>query len=454
MACQLGSLCLGGKKKSIELFPFLFAGGFYFTINRQQHAMFSIFRISGFAPYVVMLFLNAFVDLGHKIVIQNAVFKYYSGTTQIMLTALVNALVILPFIMLFSPSGFLADKYPKQKVLQLSAAAAIVITVLITVCYYAGWFYAAFALTFVLGLQAALYSPAKYGYIKELAGKGNLAAGNAVVQAVTITAILLGVFVFSIFFEKLLMPGFSTLGQIIISVAPVGFVLIVCTAAETALAFRLPQKRNTDQDLRFDYIRYLSAGYLKHNLSSVRHSRTIWRCIVGLAVFWGVNQVVLAVFGAFLKEAAGVTNTVIAQGLLAVGGIGIIAGSLTAGKISKKSIATRLVPVGAAGMSAALFILPSLSNTVAIGILFLCYGLFGGLFIVPLNALIQLHADEGDMGRVLAANNFIQNIVMTVFLGLTILVAMGGLGSVPLLYLMCAVVVAGALYTAVKLPKP
>ena len=41
-----------------------------------------LFRIRGFMPYVAMLFLNAFVDLGHKIVIQNTVFKIYDGTTQ------------------------------------------------------------------------------------------------------------------------------------------------------------------------------------------------------------------------------------------------------------------------------------------------------------------------------------------------------------------------------------
>jgi acyl-[acyl-carrier-protein]-phospholipid O-acyltransferase / long-chain-fatty-acid--[acyl-carrier-protein] ligase len=50
-----------------------------------------LFRIRGFMPYVAMLFLNAFVDLGHKIVIQNTVFKIYDGTTQSALIAVVNA---------------------------------------------------------------------------------------------------------------------------------------------------------------------------------------------------------------------------------------------------------------------------------------------------------------------------------------------------------------------------
>ena len=65
-----------------------------------------IFRISGFVPYIVIVFLNAFVDLGHKIIIQNAVFTYYSGSLQIFLTAVVNALILLPFIMLFTRRVF------------------------------------------------------------------------------------------------------------------------------------------------------------------------------------------------------------------------------------------------------------------------------------------------------------------------------------------------------------
>ena len=47
-----------------------------------------------------------------------------------------------------------------------------------------------------------LYSPAKYGYIKELIGKERLTAANAVVQAVTIVAILSGIFIFSVLFEQ------------------------------------------------------------------------------------------------------------------------------------------------------------------------------------------------------------------------------------------------------------
>lgn len=147
-----------------------------------------LIKLRGFIPFILIIFLNAFVDLGHKILIQNTLFKAYDGQTQIILSAIVNALILLPFVLLFSPSGFLADKFRKPRVMQASAAAAVGLTLLITLSYYLGWFKLPFMLTFLLAVQSTFYSPAKYGYIKELVGKTLLAQANAAVQAVTIVA--------------------------------------------------------------------------------------------------------------------------------------------------------------------------------------------------------------------------------------------------------------------------
>ena len=122
--------------------------------------MTSLFRTAGFLAFVSAIFLNAFVDLGHKIIIQNTLFKVYDGELQIMLTALVNALILIPFVLLFTPSGFLSDKYPKNKVMRLSAWVAVGLTLMITFSYYQGWFWVAFAMTFLLAVQSAILSPA------------------------------------------------------------------------------------------------------------------------------------------------------------------------------------------------------------------------------------------------------------------------------------------------------
>ena len=111
--------------------------------------MVGFFKNIGTLPFLMAVFLNTLVDLGHKIVIQNTIFKVYDGSEQIFLTAIVNGLILLPFILLFSTAGFVADKYPKSSVMRLAAWFAVILTIGITISYALGWFWVAFAMTFL-----------------------------------------------------------------------------------------------------------------------------------------------------------------------------------------------------------------------------------------------------------------------------------------------------------------
>jgi acyl-[acyl-carrier-protein]-phospholipid O-acyltransferase/long-chain-fatty-acid--[acyl-carrier-protein] ligase len=277
-----------------------------------------LFKLRGFLPYVAMLFLNAFVDLGHKIVIQNTVFKVYDGQTQIVLMAIVNALILLPFIMLFTPAGYIGDKYPKPRVMRVSAWVAVGLTILITLFYYQGWFWPAFAMTFLLAMQSAFYSPAKYGYIRELVGKNSLAAANGIVQAATTVAILSGIFVFSMIFEFLLADkSITTRALVLTDIAPIGYFLILGALVEVAMAYRLPQTQETDTSMHFDWRKYRRATYIRENLATVTRHETILLSIIGLSIFWSISQVMIAAFPAYAEVALNETNTVVIQGILA-----------------------------------------------------------------------------------------------------------------------------------------
>lgn len=413
----------------------------------------SIYRIKGFLPYIVVIFLNAFTDLGHKIVIQNTVFKIYDGETQIILTAIINMLMLIPFIMFFSPSGFVGDRYSKSLVMRWLALAAIVITLLITLCYYLGQFELAFGLTFLLALQATFYSPAKYGYIKELVGNRHITMGNGVVQAVTTTSILGGIFVYSILFERYLEGvHYTDTADILRSIAPVGWMLVFGSTVEFLLAYRMPNiPRGSKKS--FSVSKYYRFEYLKENVSTLRQNHTIFVSIIGLSLFWGVSQVVLSVFPEYAKDSLGITNTVLVQGMMAIAGLGIIVGSLLAGKVSRHYIEIGTIPLGAIGITLSLFFVPHLTNPVAHMFNFFIFGVASGLFIVPLNAMIQYHSLEHELSTVLAGNNFMQNIVMFAFLVLTVLFALMGLRSVGLLYLMLLFSLAGSLYLLWKIPQ-
>lgn len=161
----------------------------------------------------------------------------------------------------------------------------------------------------------------------------------------------------------------------------------------------------------------------------------------------------LAAFPAYAKAALSIDNTLVLQGILAASGIGIALGSMLASKLSHNRIETGLIPVGAVGVAVGLWCLPLLTTPGSQALNFIFIGMMGGLFIVPLNALIQFHAADNELGTVLAANNWIQNIAMLGFLLLTVLFALAGVDSHYLLLLIATVAMVGGGYTIVKLPQ-
>lgn len=414
-----------------------------------------LIHFAGALPFFCAVFLNAFVDLGHKIVIQNTVFKLYDGHTQVILTAVVNGLILLPFILMLSPAGYLSDRYAKPRVMQLAAWIAVFLCAAITAFYYLGWFEMAFAMTFLLAVQSAIYSPAKMGFIKELFGKARLGEANGIVSALSIIAILTGIFAFSILFEwaypqENIVDG----GQVLQAIAPIGWVLLGSAILELVLMYRLPMRSVVASNTaNFDVPRWLTGRLFADDLAPLRHNRIIRLSVVGLAMFWSVGQVMLAAFPAFIKGVTGETNTILVQGVLACAGVGIALGSMIAGKASKDHIEIGLLPLAATGLAAGLLFLPTVSSLSAAAMTFLWIGFMGGAFIVPLNALIQFHAESRTLGKVLAANNWVQNVSMLGFLVLTALFSYFGWSSKALLHLIALVALAGGIYTIFELPQ-
>ena len=413
----------------------------------------SLRHFTGAVPFFIAAFLNAFVDLGHKIVIQNTVYKLYDGPEQVILTAIVNGLILLPFLLLLSPAGFLADKYHKSRVMQLSAWAAVFLTLGITASYYMGWFEVAFAMTFLLAAQSAIYSPAKYGFIKELFGQARLSEANGVVSALSIVAILAGSFAYTIVFEILYPEHALTEAQILKAIAPLGWLLVICSIIEVIMMYRLPAVGHTNPSVQFNKKAFFTGRLFIEDLKPLTHNRAILLSVIGLAMFWSIGQVLLAAFPSFLKATTGELNTLKVQAVLACTGIGIAIGSMVAGKVSRNYIELGLLPVGALGILGGMAVLTFLNSLVAFGFCFLIIGISGGLFIVPLNALVQFNAKGNALGKTLAANNWVQNLAMLSFLGLTVTFALAGLSSKTLLQVMIFVALVGTIYTLKQLPQ-
>ncbi|MDO7253527.1 acyl-[ACP]--phospholipid O-acyltransferase [Helicobacter cappadocius] len=375
-----------------------------------------IWKIYGFTSFIFATFINAFLDLGHKILMQNTILKAYSGSEELIYLAIINALVILPFILTFSSSGFLSDKFPRDKVMKIAAISNFILICLLAVFYFLGCYWAAFWTTFALGIQAAFYSPAKYGYIKDLVGNEFLAWGNGIIQACAIVAILAGMGIFSLLFEYLY-PNSSakTPEAIIQAISPLAIVLIALSLLETFLTLRLPCLSKT-LDIKFPTSKYLKFGLLKQNLKNIKKNKIILMSILGISMFWSISQLMLAAFPVHIKNLLEIDNTFEIQASIALSGIGIIIGSMIAGRYSKHYIETGLIPLGALLLSIALIFTPFLSSLFSYGIVFFIFGLGGAILIVPLNSLVQFHSKKEELGSILAGNNFIQNIGMFLFL--------------------------------------
>lgn len=412
-----------------------------------------LLKIKGFLPYLAIAFLNASVDLAHKITIQNVLLKSFTGDTLVILTALINAMILLPFIFLFSPSGFINDKYPQTKVIRTASVAAIFISGAVLVSYLAGAFEMAFLLTLILAAQSAIYSPAKYSIIKRIVGTENLGQANGVIQALTIVAILLSSFGFSFIFESLYVAG-SDPATMLSSMAVIGVLLVVFSSLEAICAFRLPNfaQHEPPATAGFEWRTYLTLGYLKQNSALLRQNKNIWLSILGLSVFWGISQVLVAAFPAHYKAMFNDDNALIIQGILAMSGVGLIIGSYLAGVMSKHHIEHGIVPIGALGIFGSVLLMASSSSSWVMTLCSFGFGVFGGLFIVPLNATIQYFAPEQTSGKIMAGNNFAQNIAMVGFLLLSIAFVYLNISTTGLLLFAAFVCLIGSFYAIVQLP--
>ena len=414
-------------------------------IGRERSIIFSI--------YLVAVFLNAFVDLGHKIIIQNTIFMIYGEQQQIILTAVVNAMILVPFILLFTVSGYLSDKFAKTRIMRYSAFSAVLITLAITYCYYNGLYQVAFGLTLLLATQSAIYSPAKMGYIKECLSKAGLSKGNAYHSSVVLIAILMGTVFFSYLFEVYLgTMDLTTPEEILIQIAPVGWVLVGLSLVEflATLGVRFyPIKLSA---VEFSIKKLASFHYLANNLKAMRNNEIVWYSILGTAIFWGMSQNLVAVIPAHAKVNFGVESPLVVNAMLASSVIGIMIGAFLSGRKSDNLIRINNIYTGSTMITicailvpivSSLSFIPNSSALIVVTAVILLFGVGAGMMIVPLNALMQAHSPEDGLGSMLAGKNWLQNIAMIGLLVLTMLLAKLSFDSQFILYLNAAIAVVG-----------
>ena len=417
--------------------------------------MFEILSKKGFKPYLLIAFLNIAILFGHLTLVQECLY-YMTGVAQDtkMLIGIV-ALMSLPFILFFAYAGYLADRWGKANVIRYSAWALFPITVWIVICDSMGWFWLSYASTFLLATQRAISSPARYGYIRQAYGKSNIAQGIAWLHVSMGFAIFVAVYGM-IGGYKLMVGGFDFNSvqlsySLVLKLAhPLSYVLIICSIAIVALTFRLDSVEEDKDDLRFNAIRSLSLESVKGYFSLLKGSNFSMISIYALASFWATSQILLICYPGYIDHYVVGATLSFSRNLIGYGLIGVILGAVYAGKSSARFIEVGYLPLAAIMLTVCLFLFPILQGHSAIVITSIVYAFFGGLLVVPLNAVIQFGAESSSVGRIISIANLVQNLAIIVGIIVSVLLLQIGLDSIYLLraiFLIAAVVSIVALYS-------
>jgi acyl-[acyl-carrier-protein]-phospholipid O-acyltransferase/long-chain-fatty-acid--[acyl-carrier-protein] ligase len=358
----------------------------------------------------VAQFLGALNDnlLKNALVIQVAYGSASSASDVEVLVTIATALFILPYFLFSATAGELADKFAKMQLIRALKLWEIGVMILAATGFiFHGGIGIGLTILFLLGVQAAFFGPVKYGILPELLAPEELLAGNAVIEAGTFLAILIG----TIAGGLLILIGN---GPAIVSAA-----LLVCSLGGWIASLFIPRTEGRASDLRIN----LNIAAETWKILRYANERPEMRWIIlGNSWFWFVGVALVSQFPNYAKDVLGANNQVVTL-FLTLNSVGIGAGSLLAGRLLRGQISARLVPFAALGMAvfagdlwlsggrhigtglmdASQFLALAQNWRVSLDLVGLAVA--AGVFIVPLYALMQARSESGHRSRVVAANN-------------------------------------------------
>ncbi|HEX3938372.1 MAG TPA: acyl-[ACP]--phospholipid O-acyltransferase, partial [Xanthobacteraceae bacterium] len=395
-----------------------------------------------FAPLFWCQFFAAFGDNFLKTALVFVILFQVAGANSAVLITLAGATLIAPFFFLSGLGGEIADRYDKafvaQRIKLIEIAAAIVAV--------AGFAFHSVALLFVavfmFGTLATLFGPIKYGILPDLLKREELPSGNALIEAGTFLAILLGTIV----------AGFAANGK----TSPIHFawLMILTALASFGSSLLIPKTAEASPGLVIDRNVLHSTAAL---IRQVRADRRLWWGALVASWFWLVGALVLSLLPPLVSFVIGGNANVVTLFLtifsVAVGLGSGLAAWLAAGRIvllptlvaavllglfaldlgwTASSMVTAAAPLGVAGYFAA-------PHSIHIAVDLAGLAIAGGLFIVPVFTAIQVWAGTDRRARAVAAVNVLNAAFMVA--GALVLAVLQKLGlSTPLLFMLIGAV--------------
>ncbi|MCK9505777.1 MAG: MFS transporter [Porticoccaceae bacterium] len=424
----------------------------------DSESQFHLLASKRFLPLFVTQFLGAFNDnLFKNTLIVLLVSAGASGQfdSNIMIN-LAAGLFVLPFFLLSPIAGQLADKYEKSALIRRVKFAEIVIMAIAVAVLYFQWWAGLLGVLFLMGVQSAFFGPLKFSILPQHLHPGELVAGNAQVEMGTFAAILTG----------------TLLGTLIGGLEyylPAMAVGVISIAVLGWLASRqIPPAEPHAADLQLNFNPF---SEMKELVALAREKKAVWLSILGISWFWLLGA-------AYLTQTPNFAVTVLNGGvslialLLCTFTVGIGAGSLLCDRLSGHKVEIGLVPLGSIGLSgfgidlyfaaqnyaiadaSTLSLFFAGSGGVRILVDLLLLGLFGGLYVVPMTAMIQARTPVAKRARVIACGNIFNALFMVVasVLG-ALLLGLAGLEIPEFLLIIALANIAVAVFIYLQVPE-
>lgn len=347
-----------------------------------------------FGPLFATQFLSAFNDnaLRNALVLMIA---YRAGTTgqfsaQIMIP-LAAGLFMLPFFLCSATAGQIADEEDKAWLIRLIKLIEIPVMLAAAGGVLAGGVTVLLALLFAMGIQAAFFGPLKYAILPDLLGADELLLGNALVEAGTFVAILLGTIAGMLIAGR---HGAVTVAALIVTVA------LAAWAASWGI-------KHTTSAARREGLRWNLLATTTRVVRQAAAEPVPFRSMLGISWFWLAGAIYLSQFPSYVRFVMRAEEAVVTL-FLTLFSVGIAVGSLLCNRLLGGRLGLRYVPWGALGIGLFSIDLWLASPTAVASGALATIGAFlrepahwrilvdlfgiaasGGIFVVPLYTLLQ-----------------------------------------------------------------
>lgn len=385
-----------------------------------------LWRGKRFIPLLITLFLGAFNDNLFKNTLMTFVaYKMLANTQTVSLYANIAAGVfILPYFLFSAFAGMLADKYNRAYIVRVLKIIELILMATAVLVFTFNSPVLLLLILFFMGLQSTFFGPIKYALLPQLLHSDELITGNAAVESSTYVSIMLG----------------SILGTILPIYVSAGL-LILCAFVGVISGWNIPQTAGLQPHLQlnFNLLRQI-----KDNMKLIRSHIIVFRCIIGATWFWILGAFFLTQLFPLCSKVFNTEKEVVTL-FLALFSVGVGCGSWFCNKILKGEVSVVYVPLSAVGLSILAFCIWLLSigfgpsptlisiwqflampRGIALSFCLFFFAFMGGLYVVPLNALMQKKAPKKYVASVIAGNNIINSLGMVgISLFAVVLISLG-----------------------------